>query len=59
MINKRELKFYRVDNFKGKAAFLVPSCFTLAELIARVKQGEEYQEFEIFLESELIEIEAR
>lgn len=55
MINKKDLKFYRVDNFRGTQPFLVPSQLTLAELIVKVQNENTYDEFEIFLHSQLLE----
>jgi hypothetical protein len=43
MMNKKDLKFYRVDNFKGCLPFLVPSSFTVSDLIAKVNNTNLYQ----------------
>lgn len=42
MISKKDLCFYRVDNFKGFSPFLVPSVWTLRELIEKVKKDGNY-----------------
>ena len=45
MINKKQVKFYRVDNFKANNPFLVPASFTLQQLIDKVKEQKVYSEF--------------
>lgn len=45
MINKKQLKFYRVDNFKANMPFLVPASFTLQQLIERIKEQKTYSDF--------------
>jgi hypothetical protein len=45
MINKKDLCFYRVDNFMGFPPFLVPSAWILQELIEKIKKDENYSEF--------------
>jgi hypothetical protein len=42
MINKKDLCFYRVDNFMGFSPFLVPSAWTLSELIQKIKKDGNY-----------------
>lgn len=38
--------------------FLVPASFTLQQLIDKIKELKVYSEFEVFLESQLIEAES-
>lgn len=45
MINKKTLKFYRVDNFKNSPPILVPITLTLAQLITKIAQTKVYKDF--------------
>lgn len=54
-MRKKDVKFYRVDNFKNYPAFLVPSDYLLQHLLQQVQLQQLYSNFELFLHSTLLE----
>jgi hypothetical protein len=58
-MRKKDLKFYRVDNFKNYPAFLVPSDYSLHHLLQQIQLQQLYSNFEIFLHSTLLEEQHR